>query len=469
MASINFYLRSAQKRDTEVTIYGRLRATKKDIRFSTNQTIPFNLWDTKKGSPKDSISYDRKDTEATKLAEGILKRLESINTSLSGLKTHLFTYINDYTDFTSEDIIKEIKEYQRVKNEVPQTILEYLDSLIIRMSKGDFKFKGSEYDKNSIKVWKNFRGIFQRYSDGYLKKFSKEIAWDTLDKEAGDYFITFMNDEGYMVKSINKYIITFKSLINYGELEGKHTNSLASTYLYKQKEIKGCTTAKTYLTDSEIQALYDMALKEGSHKDKVRDIFLCGCYTAQRFSDYGRLSKEDFSVTSRGTKVIRLVQEKTNNSVVIPILNDNLLSIAEKYNYDLPQLSDVIVNRYIKEICKELAENVPALNDYVITQLTMREKEAEEAGKMTFKRDRKDNVIKHRYEVISTHTARRSAITNLYKSRLFSNIQLMSISGHKSEDTFFGYLSQSADEIADEISTIIESRGSNKASNEDLF
>ena len=407
--------------------------------------------------------------EATKIAEVQIERLKSINATLSNLKTHLFTYINEYKDYTVEDIAQEIKELQRVKNIVPMTIEKYLENIIERMTNGEFKYKGADYDKNSIKVWNNFNGIFGKFAKSYANKFNKILSWETLDKEMADYFISFMKEEGYMTKSINKYIITFKAFINYAEVEGKHNNGLASSHLYKQEEIDGCTTAKTYLTDVEIQALYDMHLKEGSHKDKVRDIFLCGCYTGQRFSDYGRLSKEDFSITAKGTRVIRLVQEKTNNSVVIPILNNNLLTIAEKYNYDIPQLSDVIANRYIKEICKELSKNIPSLAEYMITQLTMKEKEAEKSKKMTFKRDRKGNVIKHRYDLISTHTARRSAITNLYKSRLFSNIQLMSISGHKSEDTFFGYISQSADELADEITKIIEGRDTKKATNEDLF
>lgn len=64
-------------------------------------------------------------------------------------------------------------------------------------------------------------------------------------------------------------------------------------------------------------------------KDKVRDVFLVGCYTCQRFSDYARLEKENFTKTAKGTKVVRIVQEKTGNDVVIPILNDNLLHIAE--------------------------------------------------------------------------------------------------------------------------------------------
>ena len=133
--------------------------------------------------------------------------------------------------------------------------------------------------------------------------------------------------------------------------------------------------------------LYEMPL-EGL-KDKVRDVFLVGCYTCQRFSDYARLEKENFTKTAKGTKVVRIVQEKTGNDVVIPILNDNLLHIAEKYGYDIPKVNDVILNRYIKQILKELSSTVPSLARKERTLLTMKEREKEKQGLVSFERDNK--------------------------------------------------------------------------------
>ena len=47
---------------------------------------------------------------------------------------------------------------------------------------------------------------------------------------------------------------------------------------------------------------------------------------------------------------------------------------------------------------------------------------------------------------------------------------MMSISGHKSETVFFGYLSESAEELAEEIAEIQRRAAEiGKASNEDLF
>ena len=49
---------------------------------------------------------------------------------------------------------------------------------------------------------------------------------------------------------------------------------------------------------------------------------------------------------------VRMIQKKTSTPVVVPIMNDNLLRIAERYDFNIPEISDVILNRYIKDIFK---------------------------------------------------------------------------------------------------------------------
>ena len=77
-------------------------------------------------------------------------------------------------------------------------------------------------------------------------------------------------------------------------------------------------------------------------------------------------------------------------------------------------------------------------------------------------------VIKPRYELVSSHTARRSGITNLYLTGLFDDRQMMSISGHKDLSTFSDYIKLSSDEIADAIAERM-AKAKDKSGNEDLF
>jgi hypothetical protein len=59
-----------------------------------------------------------------------------------------------------------------------------------------------------------------------------------------------------------------------------------------------------------------------------------------------------------------------------------------------------------------------------------------------------------RYNCVTTHTARRSGITNMYLSHKYTIVQMMHVSGHKTQKTFMDYIKLSSDEIADEIDAI---------------
>lgn len=356
-----------------------------------------------------------------------------------------------------DEIEKRQKEAEREKADV----ILFMDRFLDGIRSGVIKNGAETYNKNTCKVWGNFLGILKRFYE------ANPFTWTDINKSLTDRFVCFMEDEGYMVKSINKYLVCFRAMVGYALDQGIHGNSLALKAFSKKKVQESDKAKEIYLTEAELQALYEMRL-EGL-RDTVRDVFLVGCYTCQRFSDYSRLERENFSTTAKGTKIVRIVQEKTGNSVVIPILNDNLLNIAKKYDYEIPRVNDVVLNRYIKAILCELSDTVPTLARLERTVLTMKERAKEERGEVSFMRDPKGYVVKPRYDLVSSHTARRSGITNLYLTGLFDSFQMMSVSGHKDEKTFSEYIKLSSDEIADAIARKMEERNKVKTSNEGLF
>ena len=153
--------------------------------------------------------------------------------------------------------------------------------------------------------------------------------------------------------------------------------------------------------------------------------------------------------------IIRLVQQKTKTEVTIPILNDNLIALFEKYNYNVPKANEKVLNRYIKNILKDLSETVPSLKEKVPTKLTMKQKEAMRRDNISPETDLNGNVIVPRYDCMTSHTARRTGITNMYLSHKYTILQMMHVSGHKPQKTFMDYIKISSDEIADEIDTIV--------------
>ncbi len=121
-------------------------------------------------------------------------------------------------------------------------------------------------------------------------------------------------------------------------------------------------------------------------------------------------------------------------------MNPNLKAICEKYSYRLPSVVDQILNRYIKDILKDLSETVPTLAVKVPTKLTMKQKEKEGLGEMAVERNDKGEVVVPRYDCVATHTAQCSGITNMYLSHKFTIVQMTHVSGHKTQKTFMNYI-----------------------------
>ncbi len=84
----------------------------------------------------------------------------------------------------------------------------------------------------------------------------------------------------------------------------------------------------------------------------------------------------------------------------------------------------------------------------------MKQKKPEEDGKPVVERNDKGEVIMPRYNCVTTHTARRSGITNMYLTHKYTIVQMMHVSGHKTKKTFMDYIKLSSDEIANEIDAI---------------
>ncbi len=455
--TITFKLRTQRKNGT-VPVWVRVRDNKADISVPTDIYLLPDRWNAKAGRVKPFNKEQYPD---------LYKWAEDTNRSLDGIRDDIIEYVDACKDKnitpTREGIDAIVHKKREATKAIPKDILGYLDWLISAMESGAFRIKGETYNPHTIKCWKTFKGVYERFE----KDYNGIITWSNIDKTVADSFTTALEDYGYMVKMQNKMIICMKALIGYAtRYHHLHTNTDAIALFTKKTEKAGCTATQIYLTVDEINALAKMDIPVGSLKDQVRDLFIIGCWTGQRVSDYSRLNASNFRTTSNGTRVVEVVQTKTGTRVVVPLINDSVKDVVDKYNGNLPHISDVIINRYIKQIAKDLSDTVPSLKTKVETLLTLHEKGAENDGRKEYERNDDGTVIKARYDLISTHTCRRSCITNLYKSGLFSIRQLMSISGHKTERVFYEYIKEGADELADEINAILKKA---ESTNADLF
>ena len=144
---------------------------------------------------------------------------------------------------------------------------------------------------------------------------------------------------------------------------------------------------------------------------------------------------------------------KKDRNASAACINEELEVLLKKYDYNVPSLSEQKINDCIKLVCEHVSKTVPSLCKRERTRLTKTERELLEKGKREFEFDAEGYPVKPRWELVCCHTARRTAITNMYLSGKFSTRQIMSVSGHKKEDTFLKYIRLSLDEKADDVAS----------------
>lgn len=163
-------------------------------------------------------------------------------------------------------------------------------------------------------------------------------------------------------------------------------------------------------------------------KERIRDLFVLGCLTALRYSDYSTLKKDNF----QGDYIVKRTK-KTNVDVKVP-MHDYVKEIFGKYKGIVPcGLCIQYFNKYLKMIMKEIG-----LNDQVTFSYT-------KGGKLV-------TVTKEKWELISSHTARRSAATNMYLTGRMKTLEIMKLTGHRTEQNFFRYIRLTSDDTARSIS-----------------
>lgn len=146
-----------------------------------------------------------------------------------------------------------------------------------------------------------------------------------------------------------------------------------------------------YLTWDELMKVYGLKFPNNKkYLERVRDVFCFQCFTSLRYSDVSKLKREDIV-----DDVVKVVTEKTGDTIRIE-LNKYSRAILEKYKGEekpLPVPSNQKMNEWVKEVCFLAGINTPVTSVY-------------------YKGSERIEEIHPKYELIGTHTGRRTFICN---------------------------------------------------------
>lgn len=246
---------------------------------------------------------------------------------------------------------------------------------------------------------------------GKLADYNPKLTFDKIDLAVMLDFRDWLLKQSYESNTVAGWFKRFKTILNAAHEQGITDNT---KWKHSKATAHGADTTAIFLNEAELDQIRLTILPVWL--EKYRDIFLVLCYTGVRFLDVYKINQAHFI---EGGQFFRITDQKENAVAQIP-LHPVVLSIMNKYEWNLPRVSNVKFNLYIKEI------GMIAKIDQSINVIKF-------PGGV-----RKDQ-LKPKYSMITAHTGRRSLITNLIIAGLNHTV-IRSISGHKTEQAFSRYI-----------------------------
>ena len=398
--------------------------------LNTGVAIPPNYWNLKRlrintDLPACYGSADLLNDQlqcAIRIAEDILTfaARKNIADPLSFLKK---TFKPDFDLFLLEGKAKEA-ELPKVNLDLFFQIDDYIKS------------KAKHVTPKMLNVYRNMRDTLKAF-ETYRKK---TITFESFDFNFYEEFVEYMMYEhvqrrrkepikGFRISTVGK---TIKQLRIF--LRNRVRRKIIAPINLEDFKILDEETDAVYLTSDEIIRIYQTDLSAYPHLFKYRNLFVFGCLTGLRFSDFSTIKSEDVR-----NRMLYKKQDKSDHWVVIPLRDEAYSIFIREFNRNIPQITNGDFNYYIKEVAKVAG----------IDQLI----------KFSHKKGNRDIItMKPKYGWITSHTCRRSFCTNEFLAGTPVDL-IMKISGHKSLRDFYRYIRITPEEAGQKIREIWQNRG----------
>lgn len=223
----------------------------------------------------------------------------------------------------------------------------------------------------------------------YEKVIGEKLQLRNTTKEDIEGFIDWLETEKYQTTTIERIIGRLRFFFNRATQMNYEVNKVYKEPIYfdPENDIEG-----VYLNEVEIRKIIDKDFSYDDELNVVKQNFLISLHCGLRISDFMRLDTsnikdKNFTIVSKKTKIKTVVPV---HPIVQQILNDN-------FGYLPRKVSISEYNKQIKIICK-----ICEIDTLVYGKLFDKDLKRKKVG--YFKK----------YELISSHVARKSFLTNNY-------------------------------------------------------
>ena len=330
------------------------------------------------------------------------------------------------------------------------TMMEWIRTYIHQCETGE-RLKQRSSRQISLGTIRSLKGTLSQL-EGYQDDRHRIVDFDDVSLDFYDDWRRYFVAKGYSPNTIGRHVKNLKTFLRAAKDMKLTDNTAFESARFAAESVD---VENVYLTDERVQELYvtdfndpetvgrilasapddqeravlrdQLTRRTPRLLNEAKDIFLVGCLTGQRVSDYKRICDSMIRRLSDDNDYIYLQQAKTNKWIYIP-MDLRVRAILARYGGSLPKIYDQDLNERIKVVGRLMGWR-------------------ENAGIKEYHGNTEVQTDKRFYECIKTHTARRTFATNAYKRRI-SLSAIMIITGHSSEKMLRKYLKLDNEERA---------------------
>lgn len=415
MATVNFRLRSQANKNVSIKIY--LSTGRKNlIELNTGFTINPKDWSETTNRPKQNSTENKQIFNNLKKLESFI--FENLNNDLGkGILIDIHWLQNQINNC--------FERIEKTDNGLLSNHIQYIiDNANTRKIKGTSKIGISQSRIKNLETFKKLVEVYQ-------KEIKKQINFLDINKQFVDKFTNWlMNTKKYSTNYSGKVIDNLKTVC----LDAEKLDIKTNPYI---KQIEGFSESNKdrYIVTLSIDELNTISNTDITNPayNNARNWLLIGCEIGQRAGDLLNITKDNIRYKG-GNMYLDLTQQKTGKSVTVGIVNPRIVDIIE--NNFPHKISTQKLNFYIKKVC-EIAK---------INEMTEGKRLNPKAKKDNPETMRKVLGFYPKYELITTHSFRRSFATNYYKK--IPTPILIGITAHSKESLFLHYINRVEDKDA---------------------
>lgn len=392
---------------------------KKRFKKSTGISVLTQYWDSSSHKAKVRKNY---------------REAVQINYELMKVQQDILVFFRQYEITGTTPTLSDFKENKKKKN-ANSLISELIDEHLTINSFSKSTENNYKQAKKHLYNYNNkltIEDIDLDFYHHFKKWFFRQTYQVRKNSEPQHYTINTFGTIIKVIKStINNLPKDFRSLIDTDikDRNFKTVEEMADTVYLSEEELLSIHRLSPTLGDMskliETNITHNIIRKLNAIIT-AKNWFLLGAYTALRVSDFSRLRERNFKDQFI---VIKPRKGATKNEDLYIPIHPVVREIMEDPAFDIQKpISDQKLNKQIKDVCK-----LAGIDDEIIHSRT-------EGGRLIEK-------INPKYELITNHTARRSAATNMFKAGIPA-LNIMKITGHKTESSFMKYIKISQEENA---------------------